>query len=87
MAQTAQLRVIHSAENECERIYKIQREAYLEHPYPTADERRANLTRLEKILVDNVDQIAAMIGKDFGHRCAEETKLLEIFTMNLLFLY
>ncbi|HXC50109.1 MAG TPA: coniferyl aldehyde dehydrogenase [Candidatus Limnocylindrales bacterium] len=80
MAQTAQLRVIHSAENECERIYKIQREAYLRHPYPTAEERRANLSKLEQILAANVDQIAAMIGKDFGHRCAEETKLLEIFT-------
>ena len=80
MAQTAQLRVIHSAENECERIYKIQREAYLRHPFPSADERRANLSKLEDILLRNVDHITEMIGKDFGHRCAEETKLLEIFT-------
>lgn len=80
MAQTAQLRVIHSAENECERIYKLQRQAYLAHPYPSADERRANLAKLENILVSNVERIAEMIGKDFGHRCGEETKLLEIFT-------
>ncbi|MFN2375175.1 MAG: coniferyl aldehyde dehydrogenase [Candidatus Binatia bacterium] len=80
MAQTAQLRVIHSIENECERIYQLQREAYLRHPYPSADERRANLQKLEDILVANVDRIAEMIGKDFGHRCAEETKLLEVFT-------
>lgn len=80
MAQTAQLRVIHSAENECERVYQIQREAYLRHPYPSLEERKANLGKLEKILVDNVDKIAEMIGKDFGHRCAEETKLLEVFT-------
>jgi coniferyl-aldehyde dehydrogenase len=80
MAQTAQLRVIHAAENECERVYNIQRAAYLKHPYPSVDERRANLAKLESILVDNVDRIAEMIGKDFGHRCAEETKLLEIFT-------
>lgn len=80
MAQTAQLRVIHSAENECERIFKLQREGYLRHPYPSVEERRANLARLEDILVQNVERIAEMIGKDFGHRCAEETKLLEVFT-------
>src|SRR5690242_2070017 len=51
MAQTAQLRVIHSAENECERIFNLQREAYLRHPYPSVEERRANLARLEQILV------------------------------------
>jgi len=80
MAQTAQLRVIHSAANECERIFKVQREAWLGHPYPGAEERRANLAKLEGILTQNVDRIVEMIGKDFGHRCAEETKLLEVFT-------
>lgn len=80
MAQTAQRKVIHSADNECGRVYNVQRKAYLEHPYPTVQERRENLTKLENILTSNVDRIAEMIGKDFGHRCAEETKLLEIFT-------
>lgn len=80
MAQTAQLRVIHSAENECERVYNLQRAAYLKHPFPSLEERKANLSKLEAILVSNVERIAEMIGKDFGHRCAEETQLLEIFT-------
>lgn len=80
MAQTAQLRIIHSAETECQRIFKLQREAYLKAPFPSIEERRENLTRLERIVAGNVDKIAEMIGKDFGHRCPEETKLLEVFT-------
>ena len=80
MAQTAQLRVIHSAGNECERVFQLQRAAYLKHPYPSLDERKANLSKLEAILLQNVDRIAEAIGKDFGHRSAEETKLLEVFT-------
>ncbi|HYC01226.1 MAG TPA: coniferyl aldehyde dehydrogenase [Candidatus Limnocylindrales bacterium] len=80
MAQTAQLRVIHSVENDCDRIFNLQRQAYLRHPYPSKEERLENLSKLEKIIVDNVDEIAEMIGRDFGHRCAEETKLLEVFT-------
>ena len=78
MAQTAQLRVIDRRERG-QRVFKLQREAYLRHPYPSDEERRANLSKLERILVDNVDRIAEMIT-DFGHRCAEETKLLELFT-------
>ena len=80
MAQTAQLRRFDVVENEAQRIFALQRQAYLRHPYPSLEERRENLTKLERILVDNVDAIADAINKDFGHRCAEESKMLEIFT-------
>jgi coniferyl-aldehyde dehydrogenase len=80
MAQTAQLKIIHNAENEAQRVFNLQRAAYARHPFPSLEERKANLTKLERILVDNVDAIAEAINKDFGHRSAEETKLLEIFT-------
>ena len=30
--------------------------------------------------MDNADAIADAVNRDFGNRCAEETKLLEIFT-------
>ncbi|GIW40449.1 MAG: putative coniferyl aldehyde dehydrogenase [Candidatus Binatia bacterium] len=79
MAQTAQLRRIETVENEAQRIFRLQREAYLRHPYPSLDERRENLRKLEKILVENVDGIADAIQADFGCRCPQETKLLEIF--------
>jgi coniferyl-aldehyde dehydrogenase len=79
MAQTAQLRRVEIVENEAQRIFALQRAAYLRHPYPSREERGANLTKLERILIDNADAIADAIMRDFGHRSAEESKLLELF--------
>jgi coniferyl-aldehyde dehydrogenase len=79
MAQTAQLRRFDVVDNEAQRIFSLQRAAYLKHPYPSLQERLENLRKLERILVDNVDAIAEAINKDFGHRSAEESKMLEIF--------
>ena len=80
MAQTTQQRAFEIVENEAQRVFVLQREAYLRHPYPSVAERREHLSKLERILVDNVDAIADAVNRDFGNRCAEETKLLEIFT-------
>jgi coniferyl-aldehyde dehydrogenase len=80
MAQTAQLRVIESIVTDAQRVFALQRKAYLAHPYPSVEERKENLTKLEKMILANVDAICDAVKKDFGHRCAEETKLLEIFT-------
>ena len=79
MAQTAQLRIIESPENEAQRIYKLQRDAYLRDPYPSLTVRKERLRALERILLDNTDAITDAIRQDFGHRCAEESKILEIF--------
>jgi coniferyl-aldehyde dehydrogenase len=79
MAQTAQLRRLDVIENEAQRIFALQRRAHLEHPYPSLEERLANLGKLERILIDNVEAIADAINADFGHRCAEESKMLEVF--------
>jgi coniferyl-aldehyde dehydrogenase len=80
MAQTAQLRHFEVVENEAQRVFTLQREAYLRHPYPSIEERKRNLDALERVLVDNVDAIADAINADFGHRCPEESKMLELFT-------
>lgn len=80
MAQTAQLRHVNVVENEAQRVFAAQRAAYLRNPYPSYEERFQNLTKLERILVDNADAIAEAINTDFGCRSAEESKLLEIFT-------
>jgi coniferyl-aldehyde dehydrogenase len=80
MAQTAQLRRVETAENEAQRVFRVQREAYLRHPYPSYEERRANLDRLERVLVDNTNAIAEAINADFGHRAFEETMIAELFT-------
>ena len=78
MAQTAQRKSFENIENEGQRVFALQREAYLRHPYPSYQERRENLTKLERILVDNADAIADAINKDFGNRCKEETKMAEV---------
>jgi coniferyl-aldehyde dehydrogenase len=79
MAQTAQIRRLDAVENEAQRIFKLQREAYLKDPYPSLEERKHRLTTLEEILIDNTDAIVEAIQQDFGHRSAEESKILEIF--------
>ncbi len=80
MAQTAQLRVIEHPENEAQRVFQLQREAYLRHPYPSLDERRERLRAVEGVLLENRDAIAEAIHRDFGHRCTEESLMLELFT-------
>jgi coniferyl-aldehyde dehydrogenase len=80
MAQTAQLRRIDVAENDAQRVFNLQRAAYLRHPYPSYEERRENLEKLERILVDNAHAIADAISADFGHRAFEESMMAELFT-------
>ncbi len=79
MAQTAQIRRIDGVQNEAQRVFRLQREAYLREPFPTLEERIDALTKLERILVDNADAIADAINRDFTNRCVEETKILEVF--------
>jgi coniferyl-aldehyde dehydrogenase len=80
MAQTAQLRRIESPENDAQRVFNLQREAYRRDPYPSYEERRDNLLKLERILVENATAIADAVSADFGHRAFEETMMAELFT-------
>lgn len=79
MAQTAQLRRFDEVQNESQRVFQLQRAAYLRHPYPSLEERLESLKKLERILIDNADAIAAAVNRDFTNRCVEETKILEVF--------
>ncbi|HVK57073.1 MAG TPA: coniferyl aldehyde dehydrogenase, partial [Burkholderiales bacterium] len=64
---------------ELEDIFQSQRKAFRHAPNPTARERRDHLGALYRMLVENIDAIAAAIDADFGHRSSHETKLLELF--------
>lgn len=80
MAQTAQITAFPTEpQNEAQRVLQLQRQAYLDNPYPSYEMRRDNLLKLERILVDNQEAIAQAISKDFGNRSIEESKLLELF--------
>src|SRR5689334_20182346 len=81
MAQTAhQTRTFETADNEAQRVFKLQREAYARAPYPSYEERIANLRKLDRVLVDHSKAIAEAITADFGHRAYEETMAAEVFT-------
>lgn len=79
MNSTAEEINIRQMENEANRIFNLQKKAYLENPYPSYTERKENLIRLEKILVDNQEAIAEAICKDYGNRARQETELIELF--------
>ena len=57
-----------------------QRNAYLQHPHPTAQERIERLARLRKVLVKYQDQFAEAICQDYGNRAVAETKIGEVMT-------
>ena len=60
-------------------MYAIRSYYDFDNPYPSREERDANLLKLEQILVDNQDAIAEAISRDFGNRAIQESKLLELF--------
>ena len=80
MAQTAQHRRFTTIENDAQRVFQLQRDAYARHPYPSYHERIANLRKLDRLLVDNKTAIADAISADFGHRAVEESLMAEVFT-------
>ncbi|NVB40903.1 coniferyl aldehyde dehydrogenase [Pseudenhygromyxa sp. WMMC2535] len=55
-----------------------QREAFLAHGPPSYNERRLDLRRLLKMILDNEDRLLAAIDADFGGRSAEESRRLEL---------
>jgi coniferyl-aldehyde dehydrogenase len=80
MAQTSQHRTVDTVQNEAQRVFKLQREAYQRHPYPTHAERIDNLRKLDRVLVDNAKAITDAITEDFGHRSVEESLMAGLFT-------
>ena len=60
-------------------LFSAQSAAFRRQPNPPASERRAHLGTLCRLLTDNIDDMAAAIDADFGHRSLHETKLLEVF--------
>ncbi|MBU0995575.1 MAG: coniferyl aldehyde dehydrogenase [Proteobacteria bacterium] len=64
--------------SELDRIFQMQKEAFLKNPFPDGNERVGHLKRLKKALVQYQDKIAAALDKDFGARCKDETYLAEL---------
>lgn len=60
-------------------VFDKQYAAYLKSPYMSYEERIANLDKLDGMLRENIDAIAAAIDKDYGGRSVNETRMLELF--------
>lgn len=70
---------IDRSEAEATRIFTLQTAAHRTNPVPSLQTRKANLKRLERLLLDNQHAICEAISQDFGNRAHQETKLLELF--------
>jgi coniferyl-aldehyde dehydrogenase len=66
---------------ELEDTLKLQRAAYLAHPYPSFDERKADLRKLQAFIRDHRDAIIEAISADYGNRSRHETQFAEIFSV------
>ncbi len=58
-------------------LFANQAAAFATAPYPSAVERRANLTRLLKAILAHQDELATAIDHDFGGRSRDEVLFLK----------
>jgi coniferyl-aldehyde dehydrogenase len=65
--------------HELDATLKLQRAAYLAHPIPSLDERRADLRKLQAFLRENKAGLVAAINADYGNRSQHETLFTELF--------
>ena len=64
--------------SELERVFQLQKTAFLKNPLPDTEERIGHLKRLKKSLVKYKNEIADALNNDFSARCRDETFLAEI---------
>jgi coniferyl-aldehyde dehydrogenase len=59
-------------------VLSMQRMAFLRDGPPSVEQRRSDLEKLRRAIVDRRDDLAAAIDTDFGHRSRQETIALEL---------
>jgi coniferyl-aldehyde dehydrogenase len=70
-----------SSDSPLEAILDRQRAAANREGIPTAGDRIAHLTRLERALVRHQDAITDAICADFGHRSRHETRMVDVYAL------
>lgn len=66
------------ADSELKRIFALQKESYRAAPFPSYDERAANLDKLIRLTEAHEDKFVEAISADFGNRSAHETVIAEV---------
>lgn len=66
------------ADSELTRIFALQKEAYRAAPFPSYDERAANLEKLIRLTEAHEEKFVEAISADFGNRSRHETVIAEI---------
>ncbi|ASP40812.1 coniferyl-aldehyde dehydrogenase [Bacterioplanes sanyensis] len=61
-------------------VFRHQRQAYRQHPMPTAAERLADLQKLKAAVLKHQDALAQAVNQDFSCRSVDETRIAEIMT-------
>lgn len=61
------------------RLLVRQRAAFLRDGSPSLVQRRADLSKIKRALIDRRGEIEAAIDADFGHRSRHETAIMEVF--------
>lgn len=77
--RVASLSGLDPSENELEVTLQLQRHAYLAHPNPSFDERRADLRQLQAFVRDKREALVQAVNADYGSRSRHETLFTEIF--------
>src|SRR5580704_8502919 len=62
-----------------EQLFENQTAAFAASPYPSTNERRANLTRLLDAILAHQDDLATAIDRDFAGRSRDEVLFSEIY--------
>ena len=63
---------------EFQRIFELQQAAYRRNRNPDLEERRADLRKIHRMMVEHRDDLVAAVNRDYGCRSSFETRLTEI---------
>ncbi len=63
---------------ELHRVYELQRQACLDHPYPSYEERIENLGKLKSLVLDYQEKLIDAMSDDFGHRSRGDSGIADL---------
>jgi coniferyl-aldehyde dehydrogenase len=64
--------------DELQRVFKLQQQTCLDHPYPSYDERVENLGKLKNLILDTQEELIQAMSDDFGHRSRGDSGIADL---------